>query len=607
MSFLAPLSLLLGAAAIVPLLIHLMRRRIGVRVEFPAARYLARAEQEHSRTLRLRNLLLMLLRVLVVLLVAIAAARPAARWVGGGHAPTALAVVLDNSLSTTVVQNGRPLFATLQGMTRDALRQASVTDRVWIVTADARVLGGTPSALVGEVDRIDPLSGAGNLQLALARAGELVGSSGLEARQVAVLTDGQRTTWQHPAGVGDAQVLVAVPPGKPPVNRAVVLAEARPQRWTPRGAVVARVLSPDSASYRITLGGRVLARGSAAPDEEVVTAAAPPERGWLAGAVELEPDELPGDNVRHFAVWIGSAPGVSVSPGAGPFVKSAVDVLRGNERVAAGSDIAITGADELTSLPALVLAPSDPVRVGVANRALERAGIPWRFGAARRGEAAVRPATAGAPATTFADVSASLRYDLVPQSGAVAETLAVVGRDPWIVAGPRYVLVASPMLPDATTFPVRAAFVPWLSEAIGERLVGEPGQVLEAAPGVRLARPRWADALESPSGARTQLGDSVDVPAQPGTYFFVRADHRVGALVVDPQPDESVLDRLGAADIARRIQARRVLAVTDRGGWIAQAFRAASRRSLIEPVLLAALALLALEALVVATGRRKLA
>src|SRR5215471_6865445 len=63
MSLLAPLYLFLGAAALVPLLIHLLRRRIGTRIDFPAARYLARAEQEHSRSLRLRNILLMLLRV----------------------------------------------------------------------------------------------------------------------------------------------------------------------------------------------------------------------------------------------------------------------------------------------------------------------------------------------------------------------------------------------------------------------------------------------------------------------------------------------------------------------------------------------------------------
>src|SRR5947209_12530747 len=106
MSFLAPLYLLLGGAVAVPLLIHLLRRRIGARVEFPAARYLERAEKEHSRTLKIRNLLLMLLRVLALLAIAAGAARPVARWVGAGHAPTALAVVIDNSLSSAAVVNG---------------------------------------------------------------------------------------------------------------------------------------------------------------------------------------------------------------------------------------------------------------------------------------------------------------------------------------------------------------------------------------------------------------------------------------------------------------------------------------------------------------------
>src|SRR3954465_15132462 len=76
MSFLSPLLLLLGVAAAVPLLIHLLRRRIGVRIDFPALRYLLRAEQENRRTMRLRNLLLMFVRVAAVLLLSIAAARP---------------------------------------------------------------------------------------------------------------------------------------------------------------------------------------------------------------------------------------------------------------------------------------------------------------------------------------------------------------------------------------------------------------------------------------------------------------------------------------------------------------------------------------------------
>jgi hypothetical protein len=428
-SFLAPLWLALAGAAAVPLLIHLLRRRIGTRVEFPAARYLARAEQEHSRSLKLRNLLLMLLRVAIVLLVALAAARPVALWAGAGHGPTALAVVLDNSLSSSAIVDGRPLLEQLRGMARDALAQATPNDRLWLVTADGRVRGGSASLLREELERVGSLSGAGDLRLALARASGAVRASGIDSRQVAVLSDGQRTAWSFDAELGDVQLLLWLAPGAPPSNRAVVAADARPERWTPRGVVAARLMTRDSATYRINLGGRSLARGTAAANEEIVIHAAPPERGWLAGTVELEPDELPGDNVRHFALWIGPAPGVNVSAAAGPFVKNAVDVLRASGRIAEGRDIGVVSADELSSLPALVLAPSDPVRLGAANRALERANIPWRFGAVRRGEAAVtgraiaaasRPASdnaanaapAGAPtAADLGEVTASLRYD----------------------------------------------------------------------------------------------------------------------------------------------------------------------------------------------------
>ena len=612
MSLLAPLYLLLGAAALVPLLIHLLRRRIGTRIDFPAARYLARAEQEHSRSLRLRNILLMLLRVAVVLLVATAAARPVMRLVGTGtgHAPTALAIVLDNSLSTTLVVDGHPLLEQFRSAGRDILAAANATDRLWLITADGRVRGGSKATLREELDRVEPLDGAGNLPLALSRAGGAVRSAGLDSRQIIVLTDGQRTAWAQNVDVGDVQVVLWLPSGAPPLNRAIVSTEARPQRWTPRGAVVARLMSKDSTTYRITLGGRSLARGTASPNEEILMRAAPPERGWLDGTVELEPDELPGDNVRHFAVWIGAPPGVSVSPGAGPFVKSAVDVLKASSRVVDGRDIAIVSADELTSLPALILAPGDPVRLGAANRALERAGVPWRFGAQRRGETTVLSAHASATAPpdsqagAFLDVTAITRYDLQPQSGADADTIARVGREPWIVAGPRYVIVASPIDPAATTFPIRAAFVPWLAGVLTEHLVGEPGGVVSATPGQLLPRPRWADAIEDLSGARSALGDDLQAPTHAGTYFLERGGRRVGALVVDPESSESVLDRITADDLGRRIHARQVISAADRPQLATLSFRSASRRSVGEPILFLALALLVAEGLLVGTRRR---
>jgi len=610
MNLIAPFYLMLGAAALVPLLIHLLRRRIGTRIDFPAARYLARAEKEHSRSLRLRNILLMLLRVAIVLFVTLAAARPVMRLGGAGHGPTAMAIVLDNSLSTTAVVDGHPLLERFRASAGDILAAANSTDRLWLITADGRVRGGAKGTLREELDRVEPLGGAGNLPLALSRAAASVRSAGLDSRQIIVLTDGQRSAWAQPTDAGDVQVLLSLPSAGPPVNRAVIAATARPERWTPRGAVLARLMSKDSTAYRISLGGRSLARGVAAPNEEVSIRAAPPERGWVDGTVDLEPDELPGDNVRHFAVWIGPPPAVSVSPAAGPFVRSAIDVLKGSGQVTEGRDIAILPADELSNLPALIVAPSDPVRIGAANRALERAGVPWRFGVARRGEStisAAHPPAAGSADSTqpgnFVDVAATLRYELVAQPGADADTVARVGREPWIVVGPRYAIVASPLDPAATSFPVRAAFIPWLAQVLNERLVGEPGGVIEANPGQSLARPRWADAIEDLGGARTALGDDLQAPARAGTYFLERAGRRVGALVVNPEPSESVLERLGTAELARQIRARQVLPVVDRVQLSSLSYRSAARRSIAEPLLFVALALLIGEALLVASRR----
>ncbi|HEY8175159.1 MAG TPA: BatA domain-containing protein [Gemmatimonadaceae bacterium] len=597
MSFLAPWYLLLGAAALVPLLIHLLRRRIGVQVEFPAARYLARAEREHSRTLRMRNLLLMLLRILAVLLLAAAAARPTARGAGAGHAPTALAIVIDNSMSTSVIEGGAPLLEHFKRAARDALASASPDDRLWLVTADASVRGGTGASIKEELDRVRTFPGAGRMRDAVARAVAAVEASGMDARQVAVLTDGQRTTWNEPAQLrGDVPVLIWAPGNAAPVNRAVVLAEARPVRWTPRGAIATRILSPDSTTYRMALGQRTLARGTAAPGEETIVRAAPAERGWTDGTVDIEPDELSADNARHFALWIGSAPTVRVAPSAGAFVRNAVDVLRASERVAEGSGILVASADEASTIPALLLPPIDPVRLGAANRSLERLGIPWRFGAMKRESSIAR-------GEQMQGVSVTWRYQLVPRGVPDAETLAVVGREPWIVSGHQYVIVASPLVPEATSLPVAASFLPWLGDVLAARLHADPGGVHYAAPGDRVTRPAGADAIESASGGRTTLdGTSFDAPVAAGTYFFIQGARRVGALVVNPEVAESQLDRWPPGELKQRIVSANAHVARDRDEWVRLSFSGAARRSLVFPLLLATLLILGVETVAATSG-----
>jgi len=613
MSFLAPLWLALAGAAAVPLLIHLLRRRIGARVEFPAARYLARAEQEHSRKLRLRNLLVMFLRVLAVLCLAAAAARPVGRVAGVGHAPTALAVVLDNSLSSSAVVDGRAVLDRLKRAARAAIAQAAPTDRVWLVTADGRVTGGGAASVTRAVDVLRPLAGRGDVADAVRRGAALVRSSGLPDGTVAVLTDGQATSWPEPISLDAARVVIYAPALRPPLNAAVVAAAAAPTRWTPGGAVEARMLLPsDSAPYRVTLSARgtqrTLARGTAeAPrgggEATVAVRAAPPERGWVAGSVEVEPDELRGDDARHFAVWVGPAPRALVDASAGPFVRSAIEALVQGGRAQPGPDVRVAAADAVTVLPALILAPDDPVRVGAANRALERAGVPWRFGPPRRGDVQVR--FAGQPTRGADDVSAAFRYALVARAGAMADTVARVGSEPWIVSGPNYVLVASPIEPQATSFPVRATFLPWLVEAVSGLAAAGAGQVIDAAPGSQLLRPTGIDALEEPGGARVPLaGDSVAVPDRPGVYFLVRGAERRGALVVNVGPEESVLARLTDGQLRARVEAREVEVRGGEEQWASLLFASSARRSLVAPLLVAALLALAAEAVAARGGRR---
>jgi hypothetical protein len=486
----------------------------------------------------------------------------------------------------------------LRERARSVALLSGVEDRLWLITADGTVHGGGRAAVLDAIDRVEPLAGAGDPVRALSSAAALVGQGGLPERELVLLTDAQASSWRQPISLGEVRVRAWIPGGPPPANRGVIAAEAVPLRWTPRGAVRARILTPDSATYRITMDGRTLARGTAVRDEEVTVRAAPAERGWTAGAVELEPDEMLGDNARYYAAWIGPAPSVTVHPAAGEFVRTAVDALAEAERIAIGGPIQIVPADLAERRPALLLAPADPVRVGAANRALERLNVPWRFGAPRRDTASVltRGDSTDAGALSSSDrIRVTLRYPITVRDGAVADTLATAGGVPWIIRGEGYVLVGSPLIPDATTLPIRAAFVPWLAEVVSRALAAE-GTAIAARPGQTVARVTAADALELPDGMRTPItGDSVTLPVRTGVYFFLRGEDRVAAVIANAEFEESGLDRLDASSFRTLLRARDATVTSDAREHMAQVFDSAPRRSIGAPLLVLAIALLLLE------------
>ncbi len=619
MAFLAPALLFLAAFAGVPLLVHLLRRKVGRTVDFPAVRYLTRMEQEHSRERKLRHRLLLFLRVLAVLALALAAARPIARLAGIGHAPVSLALVIDNSMSAGAVRDGRAVFDEIRREARTLLDALTPDDRAWIVTADGRVVGGSSSTLAEALNALTPLGGRGDLGTATRRAITLARSGTPRSPAVAIVTDGQASAWVDLAAdstgpslidAGDIPVQLLTRTPRITRNVAVVEARAEPARWTPAGNVAFAVQAADSAPWRITLDGRTVARGTAPPAGAEAIAPmtqrlASASSGWVRGSIEVDADELRGDDARWFAVRVAPPASVNARPESGPFLSAALATLIEEQRLQRGTPgargvVTVSGADAAVSAgPVLLTAPSDPVRVGDANRTLARLGIPWRFGAIARDLVLVRGATA------LEGVQVRVRYPLQRSPGGAAtvlsDTIATAGGTPWAVAGDGYLLLASPIDPDATDLPLRAAFVPWLLDALSRRL-GDDGVVLTATPGQHLRDRAFVGAtgLERPDGTVVPLsGDRLTVPNESGVYFLRRQAARVGALVVNAEAIESDLrsapNGVGAA-FRTRIAGREIGVDTVSSDWQRHTLDQAAGRSLLTPLLIVALLALLAEA-----------
>lgn len=600
MSFLAPWALLLAAAAGVPLVLHLLRRRTGTRFDFPAVRYLLRAHKEHAREVKLRNMLLMLLRIGIVVAIALAAARPIGPLPGLGHAPSAVAIVLDNSRSSAAASASGPALGGLIAAARDVVQQSGSSDRTWIVTMDGAVIGGSSDLLRDGLEGVRALDGAGDADAATRRAAALVKSSGLPDGRVLILTDGQATSWRAvgASALDGVSVSVHRTAGDPPANRAVATVATEPAHWNPRGAVRATVAGMDSTTWRVLLDGRTVARGSVLPGAAVLARLQPASRGWVPGAIELAPDELRADDIRHFAVHLGEPPVVALDAGSSAFLRGALEALVAGGRAVRGEGVLLTSAERART-PGLIFAPSDPLKLADANRALAQAGIPWRFGARRDGPAPLRgEGLDGAVVRTW--------YPLLPATGgapdAIVDTIARVGGAPWAVGGEGYVLVASAAEPDATDLTVRAAFVPWLDVLLSQRLAQGTGAAVESVPGAAVRVPSGADLLEAPDGSTSPVtaGALIDAPWTAGTYFWRRGQARAGALVVNGEPAESDLTRLDASALAEQLGAD---LVDDPRALAGAAFSAGGRRFLDGTLLVLALLLLVAEALVARGGR----
>ena len=134
--FLNSLMLVGIAAAVVPLVLHLLSRARYKDIDWGGMMFLEGADTQRRQSARFTQILLLLLRSLVIALLALAMARPVVKgkWVGqesSGRVTAAL--VLDCSASMSFDENGRTRFQMAQAAARQIIRGLRPGDRVSLI------------------------------------------------------------------------------------------------------------------------------------------------------------------------------------------------------------------------------------------------------------------------------------------------------------------------------------------------------------------------------------------------------------------------------------------------------------------------------------------
>ena len=436
LSFLAPLFLAGAATAAVPIVLHLLEREPEPGVKFAAVRFLTRTPVEDAAARRLRELLLLTLRVAALVLLALAFARPFFA-AGAAAGPSGVTVV---ALDTSYSMDSPGRFERARQLAKAAIARAPSGAEVAVVAfADAAEVVARPGVdralAAAAIDRAVPTSGATRYRAALVAASQVL--SGLRDA-IVVVTDLQEGGWSAGDRVSlpESATVEIADVGVLPRNLAVVAVKPLPDR------VVATVRNTDAATrearVHLTVDDRPagdatvsIGAGRAAD----VTFAGAPRGASVAVTVE-DREGIQADNTRYAVVDGRGQPAVLVVTGSGDagregfYVQHAMDAGAAEGRAYRTVNIAAAqlsaGTDDPLSARAAVML--------LSTRGLERRGREALASYVRRGGGLLMAAGPEIDGSVVADVlGAGSTLRVVTEHGAwtAPQTLAPIdGRHP---------------------------------------------------------------------------------------------------------------------------------------------------------------------------------
>ena len=534
MTVLSPLLLLASVALAVPLLIHLLRRRDTRTLVFPALRYLKRTTREHARIVRLRQLLLLALRIAAVLLAVLAGARLVLPLGGSDDPPAGLAIVVDNGLTSgTVVGDGR-LLDSIRARAAGALERAGARDRIWIIETGTPARPSLPLSVEearARLASLTPTHVMPDLRGALERAADLLDAGAPETREILLISDLDRAALEGGEPGGEThpeRVVIAPPPGRPPGNRGIggllVSGGFVPRAGDPGEIEVAVAgTGAGGSAVRGYLGDRLIGTSMTGPDGTAVLTLPRLPAGWATGRVEIEPDNLRGDDIVHFAFRTIPPPTVGVPGQLALFVEEALSVLdeAGRIRLAGEEEAAVEVLSGGALRPpadraaVILIPPDEPALLPSLNRELDRLLPGW----------SLEPATL--PAGTELSVDTGQLVDVPPSELGVRESyrigipdgtadwsplLTLSNGEPWLVEavsdGRPVMILASPLTERASDLPASTSMLPVLEVLTGHT----PGSLTarRVAAGEPFPLPDGAETVARPDGTAHPVSGRTD-------------------------------------------------------------------------------------------------
>ncbi len=204
MTFVSAAFLLAAAAGAIPVVLHMINRQQAKKLPFSTLRFLRISAEKTRRRKRIHDVLLMLLRMAVLILIAIGLAEPTITTLGSfwGSGASAVAIILDNSASMGIVDEGRPRLETARQAARQILGELADGDQIALLLAGGPELAEqdrlqrTQDKIRQMLDQVQVSYERADLALKVQQARKLLAQSDAKHKQIFVLTDMQQLSWE---------------------------------------------------------------------------------------------------------------------------------------------------------------------------------------------------------------------------------------------------------------------------------------------------------------------------------------------------------------------------------------------------------------------------